>query len=195
MGTFYCTKCKKQIDGHHQYCHDSMCEDCFNETYFPEDQKAYIKRLIILENGKKIDPVMQNQESFEKELNLTKYIETKDNKENRLYVDAFFLFLKKLDSKKLIAFMTHDEEIVKAFEWDFATIKKNLYLESEGKGPLSTGDMLVSQAFTDAASYYAIVQQGIIFFSGNENAAKLMKEALDELDIKYIPEEISDFSS
>jgi len=34
---FQCTKCGKKIDGHNQYCHDEMCDDCFNETYFPED--------------------------------------------------------------------------------------------------------------------------------------------------------------
>ena len=34
---FKCKKCNKEIGGHNQYCHDRMCNDCFFDTYFPED--------------------------------------------------------------------------------------------------------------------------------------------------------------
>ena len=34
---FHCKKCSKEIGGHNQYLHDSMCDDCFFGTYFPDD--------------------------------------------------------------------------------------------------------------------------------------------------------------
>lgn len=36
---FNCRKCKKKISAHNKDWHDSMCDDCFNETYFKEEQK------------------------------------------------------------------------------------------------------------------------------------------------------------
>ena len=35
---FNCKKCNKEIGGHNKYCHDGMCNDCFFDTYFPEDK-------------------------------------------------------------------------------------------------------------------------------------------------------------
>lgn len=29
-----CKKCGKEIDGHNEYCHDGMCDDCFFNAYF-----------------------------------------------------------------------------------------------------------------------------------------------------------------
>lgn len=34
---FLCRKCSIKIDGHNQYCHDGMCDDCFFKEYFPDD--------------------------------------------------------------------------------------------------------------------------------------------------------------
>ena len=42
--TWKCRKCGIEISSHNKYLHDGMCNDCFCETYFPEDQKAYLKR-------------------------------------------------------------------------------------------------------------------------------------------------------
>ena len=36
-GKFNCKKCGKEMEGHNEYCHDSMCDDCFFKTYFPEE--------------------------------------------------------------------------------------------------------------------------------------------------------------
>lgn len=36
---FNCRKCGKEIDAHNQYLHDGMCNDCFFDTYFPEDEE------------------------------------------------------------------------------------------------------------------------------------------------------------
>ena len=41
---FNCKKCKKKISAHNNDWHEGMCDDCFNRTYFPEDQAAYEKR-------------------------------------------------------------------------------------------------------------------------------------------------------
>ncbi len=41
---FNCKKCKRKISAHNNDWHDSMCDDCFNRTHFPEDQAAYEKR-------------------------------------------------------------------------------------------------------------------------------------------------------
>lgn len=34
---FDCKKCKKKISAHNKDWHDEMCDDCFNEQYFPEE--------------------------------------------------------------------------------------------------------------------------------------------------------------
>lgn len=34
---FDCKKCKKKISAHNKEWHDGMCDDCFNEQYFPEE--------------------------------------------------------------------------------------------------------------------------------------------------------------
>ncbi len=34
---FNCRECGTKIGGHNKYCHDGMCDDCFFETYFPEE--------------------------------------------------------------------------------------------------------------------------------------------------------------
>ena len=36
---FKCSKCGINIGAHNEYCHDGMCDDCFFETYFPEECK------------------------------------------------------------------------------------------------------------------------------------------------------------
>jgi|GEM_PF-5611885 len=33
---FKCRRCDRNIEGHNQYLHDSMCDDCFFEEYFPD---------------------------------------------------------------------------------------------------------------------------------------------------------------
>jgi len=35
---FNCGKCRKEIGRHNQYLHDGMRNDCFFETYFPEEE-------------------------------------------------------------------------------------------------------------------------------------------------------------
>lgn len=36
--TFTCTKCAAAIGGHNRFLHDGMCDDCFFESYFPEEK-------------------------------------------------------------------------------------------------------------------------------------------------------------
>jgi hypothetical protein len=163
-----------------------MCDDCFNETYFPDDYAAYKKRLLKLENGKEIDPICMEQKDFEKALNLNHYIETKEGKEDKVYVDAFFLFLEKLGLNKITAFRLYDGETTEILNWDFNKIKENLYLAYQRKGLFYDDDVCVSQAFTDLKSFFAIVQEGIIFFSGNEGSTDKMKEVLNNLNIGFI---------
>jgi hypothetical protein len=189
---FNCKKCNKKISAHNKEWHDEMCDDCFDKTYFPEDYKEYKKRLIILKNGKEIDPIMMRQEDFEKELGLTQYIETKEGKEDKLYVDAFFLFLEKANKKNIIVFRTYEEEITNILKLSFEEIKQNLYLEYQDKGKFYDEDICSSQAFTDKESFYVIVQKGIIFFSGTKESAKIMQEALKELKLDFHLEELKE---
>jgi len=34
---FNCSKCKTKISAHNKDWHAGMCDDCFNEEFFPED--------------------------------------------------------------------------------------------------------------------------------------------------------------
>ena len=34
---YICKKCSKKISAHNKEWHDGMCDDCFNEKYFPEE--------------------------------------------------------------------------------------------------------------------------------------------------------------
>ncbi|MBU1989095.1 MAG: YkgJ family cysteine cluster protein [Nanoarchaeota archaeon] len=36
-----CKKCGKKISAHNKDWHDGMCDDCFNEKYFPEDAQIF----------------------------------------------------------------------------------------------------------------------------------------------------------
>jgi len=40
---FNCKKCGKKISAHNKDWHDNLCDDCFNETYFPEEAESKIK--------------------------------------------------------------------------------------------------------------------------------------------------------
>ena len=33
---YNCKKCNKKISAHNKDWHDEMCDDCFNEKYYPE---------------------------------------------------------------------------------------------------------------------------------------------------------------
>ena len=35
---YICKKCNKKISAHNKDWHDNMCDDCFNETYFPKNE-------------------------------------------------------------------------------------------------------------------------------------------------------------
>ena len=35
---FDCKKCKKKISAHNKDWHDGMCDDCFHDTHFKEDE-------------------------------------------------------------------------------------------------------------------------------------------------------------
>jgi NMD protein affecting ribosome stability and mRNA decay len=41
--TFKCRRCRTPIDGHNQYLHDGMCDQCFSKTYFPEEDPYRLK--------------------------------------------------------------------------------------------------------------------------------------------------------
>ncbi len=179
-----CRKCNIEIGGHNQYLHDGMCDDCYFREYFPEDQAAYEKR-IIRKHNKSIDPIGLSHEEFEREFNLTKYIETKEGKENKIYIDAFFKFLESSKVTELIAYKLYDEEINKILELSFEEIKENLYLEYQEKGMFYNEDISISQAFTDKKDFFAIVQKGIIFFSGNDNSSTIMQNTLKDFKIDF----------
>lgn len=40
---FKCRRCNTRIDGHNQYLHDGMCDQCFFKTYFPEEDPYRLK--------------------------------------------------------------------------------------------------------------------------------------------------------
>ena len=185
-----CRKCNIEIGGHNQYLHDGMCDDCYFREYFPEDQAAYEKR-IIKKNGKSIDPIGLSQEEFEREFGLTEYIETKEGKEDKLYIDAFFKFLERNKVTELFAYNIYDEEINEALELSFEEIKKNLYLEYQEKGFFYNDDLSISQAFTDKKDFFAIVQKGIIFFSGNSNSSRIMQDTLKDFEMDFYIDSLS----
>ena len=171
---FNCKKCNKIISAHNKDWHDRMCDNCFNEQYFPEEEE-------------------NSQSKFEREHKLSHYIETDDGHEDKLYVDAFFLFLQKYNKKDIHCYKLDDGKIAETLNLSFEEIKDNLYLECEDKGIFYDEDSCISQAFTDNDSFYAIVQKGIIFFSGKDDAVRFMQEALDELKIKYFLDETGSF--
>ena len=185
-----CKKCNVDIGGHNQYLHDGMCDDCYFKEYFPDDQADYEKRTIKKDN-KIIDPVGLTQEDFEKVLNLTEYIEAKEGNPDKSYVDTFFKFLERGHINELTVYELYDGEINRLFNLPLDEIKENLCLEHQKKGKFFDEDLLVSQAFTDEKSFFAIVQKGIIFFSGNYDSSKLMQETLKETGIAFYLKKIS----
>lgn len=183
---FNCKKCNKKISAHNKDWHEGMCDDCFDKTYYPEDYAAYKKRCIILKNGKEIDPIFMQDKDFEKELNLTEFIETKkEGKKDKIYVDAFFLFLEKFNTKDITSFKTYNGEIIDILKLSFEEIKQNLHLEYQNKGTFYDEDICISHSFTNRDSFYAIVNKGLIFFSGNNKSLKIMQETLKELNITF----------
>ena len=171
---FNCIRCNKVISAHNKDWHDRMCDKCFDEQYFPEEEE-------------------DSQSKFEKQHQLSHYIETDEGHEDKLYVDAFFLFLQKYNKKDIQCYKLDEGKIAETLNLSFEEIKDNLYLECEDKGIFYDEDSCISQAFTDNDSFYAIVQKGIIFFSGKDDAVKFMQEALDELKIKYFLDETRSF--
>jgi hypothetical protein len=186
---WHCKKCNILIDGHNQYCHDGMCDDCFNQEYFPEDQTAYEQRIIKI-GDKVIDPVGLTEEELEAELNFKEYIETKEGKENKLYIDAFFSFLEKTGFPRLTTYRLYDSEITETFRQPFDEVKKNLYLLCQGQGDFCDDDIYIAYAFTDEKSFFVIPLTGIIFFSGTSEASKIMQDVLNELGINFFFEEL-----
>ena len=179
-----CRKCKIIIGGHNQYLHDGMCDDCYFKEYFPEDQASYEKRVMKI-NDKPIDPIGLMQEDFEKILNLTEHAETKEGNPDKDYADAFIKFLTKTNTNKLTAYELYNGEINGLFELSLNEIKETLHLEYQEKGAFFNEDLCVSQAFTDEKSFFAIIQKGIIFFSGNIYSSKIMQEILKEDGITF----------
>jgi len=181
---FSCKKCNKTISTHNKDWHNGMCDDCFNREYFPEDQAAYEKR-IIKKGSDIIDPIGLTQEDFEKKFNLTEYVETKEGKEDKIYVDIFFTFLEKMGMHEITTYRLYDGEITDVFELSLDEIKTNLYLRYQDRGIFFDEDVYVSKAFTDKNSFFAIVQEGIIFFSGNSESVSIMKEVLNDLSVGF----------
>jgi hypothetical protein len=186
---WHCKKCSITIGGHNFYCHDGMCDDCFNREYFPEGQAAYEKRIIKI-GDKIIDPVGLTQEEFEKELNFKEYLEAKEGKDSKLYIDAFFSFLEKMGWLEIRTYSLYDGEINDALEMPLGDIRKNLYLLCQSQGVFFDDDICVSYAFTDAKTFFIIPLAGIIFFSGTSEASKVMQEALNESGITFHFEEL-----
>ena len=184
-----CRKCGITIGGHNQYLHDGMCDDCFFREYFPEDQAAYEKRVI---QGKTtvIDPVGLTQKEFEKELGLTLYVETKDGKEDQAYMDAFFAFLESTGFPEITTYRMYDREIVGVLDLSMEQVKEGLYALNQKKGPFHDEDINVTQGFTDRKTFFAIVREGIIFFSGNESSTQSMQKTLKEMNIDFYLEPI-----
>ena len=189
-----CKKCDIIIGGHNQYLHDGMCDTCFFRTYFPEDQKAYEKRIIKI-GGREIDPVGISAENIEKELCLTDYIETKEGKEDQEYVNAFLSFLEKRSFPGISVMHLYDGGITAVSNPRFSTIKENLHLMCQDKGAFYDDDIYVSQALTDSKTFFCIVQRGILFFSGNRESAGMMQEMLSAVKIGFYLENINKYFS
>ena len=141
---FSCKKCNKTISTHNKDWHNGMCDDCFNREYFPEDQAAYEKR-IIKKGSDIIDPIGLTQEDFEKKFNLTEYVETKEGKEDKIYVDIFFTFLEKMGMHEITTYRLYDGEITDVFELSLDEIKTNLYLRYQDRGIFFDEDVYVPQ--------------------------------------------------
>jgi hypothetical protein len=45
---YHCDKCGRIIGGHNQFLHNGMCDDCFFETYFPEEVEIFEKDAVNL---------------------------------------------------------------------------------------------------------------------------------------------------
>ncbi|GEM_PF-3078801 len=193
-GVWNCKKCDIIIDGHNQYLHDGMCDTCFFQTYFPEDQKAYEKRIIKI-GAKNIDPVGLSGEDIEKALCLTEYIETKEGREDQEYVDAFLLFLERVGFPEINMFHLYEGEITGVSYPRLATIKKNLYLMCKDEGSFFDEDIYVSQAFTDNKTFFCIVQEGILFFSGNKESTEIMRGILSTGKIGFFLESLDEYLS
>lgn len=64
--SFACKKCGTMIGGHNQFLHDGMCDDCFFESYFPEEKpeqqilKTAQKRLKEIKEDK-VKPVEEKE--------------------------------------------------------------------------------------------------------------------------------------
>ncbi len=187
-----CKKCNKKISAHNRDWHNGMCDDCFNREVYPEDQAAYEQRLIQV-GGKKIDPIGLSQDDFEKELGLTWYIEAKMGKENKAYMDVFFAFLEMHKPKEVLTFRLYDGEVTDTVDMPLKDIKENLYLLCQNQGFFADDDDCVSQAFTDKKTFYASVQEGMIFFSGNDPASEAMKEVFKEEKVDFHLEETKEY--
>ena len=53
---YACKKCGITISGHNQFLHDSMCDECFFETYFPEEIELFET------NPKRLSKLCEQQE-------------------------------------------------------------------------------------------------------------------------------------
>lgn len=189
---FVCRKCKVSISGHNKDWHEGMCDDCFNKEFFPEDQTMYEKRLLVIK-GNAVDPDGFEQSDFERELDLTTYIETEYARPHTLHADAFLLFLEKAGVSELTAYQLYADKVVEVFDMTFDEIKENLRLQGKNKGAFCSADEEISQAITDKKTFYAMVLQGNIAFSGNNKTSAAMKEALAAKGVLCSTEDVADY--
>lgn len=91
MKTFVCRKCGIVINEHNQFLHDGMCDECFFETYFPEDIEIF-----------ETDPEKLPRLCEEKEdVNLVFYRYIKDDRlNNRRFHNIVKEVEKRIDCKK-----------------------------------------------------------------------------------------------
>ncbi len=186
---FKCGECGAFISEHNKVLHDGLCDTCFYRKYFPEDQAAYERRVIV-KDGRTVDPVGLTSREFEKELGLTDYIETKEGVEDRLYTEALLEFLERHSARGLAVYSLYEEEIINSLDFSQKEIMASLELLCQGKGDFFSDEPEVSYALTDKSTFFLIVLQGILFFSGTQTSTKAISDILSRKRIKFFYETI-----
>jgi hypothetical protein len=189
-----CQNCGKKINEHNFYLHDRMCDDCFLNTYFPDPNYEILRKEINKQktslNQKYLEFLGKKEIYFEKKFKLSKYIEPLLISEENIPI--LLDFIKQLTSNKLMFFKTYDGFVMNISELNLNGFNKEFLMNCFELEEYQEDDY-ISFAISDLNSFYISINEGMFFFSGNEEATKIMEKILINSNTEYSLEETNKY--
>ncbi|NCN98982.1 hypothetical protein COU62_02690 [Candidatus Pacearchaeota archaeon CG10_big_fil_rev_8_21_14_0_10_35_219] len=130
----------------------------------------------------------RNTDEIEKENEFYWYVEFKskemfgfDREEHGKLMETFIEFLPKEDIRIL---KLNDEVVESVFEVNYEEAVKNIELLKDGEGKFYDGEDEISYSIL-TSDFFAIIQQGMIFWSSKRDLAEKWSKALTKADLNF----------